>query len=380
MPVDAELISLERAVAAAPQDAVLRLLLARGYASAGRHDDAVRHAAAVLGIDPRNAEALALVTRGGRPDDAVVIDRLEEQFEAGTATAPAASAPRSTGPRGIADVAGMDAVKQRLDTTFFGPLRNPSIASLYGVTPGGGILLYGPPGCGKTYLARAVAAEIDAQFLAATLADLYSPWLGEAEQNVQALYDEAARRAPCVVFLDEVDAIGQRRSALKGSAARGAVNQLLVAMDGAAEVGVLTIAATNHPWDVDPALRRPGRLDRMVLVEPPDRAARVEVLQVHLRDRPTETLDLGTVADATHRFSGADLAHVCTTAVQTALADALRTGVARPVTTTDLLAAARDVSPSTPAWFDTARTVVRWAGRGGEYDDLRAFMRREKLL
>lgn len=380
MPDEAELASLERAVAAAPSDAVLRLLLARRYAAAARYEDAVRHAAAILAQDPRNAEALALVAHGGRPDDTVVLEELESQFEpAEDAVSPKAGRP-AHGPRGMADVAGMSAVKDRLEQTFFGPLRNPSVAALYGVQAGGGILLYGPPGCGKTYLSQAVAAEIDAQFIAATAADLYSPWLGEAERNVQALYDDAARRAPSVVFLDEIDAVGQRRSAIKGSAARGAVNQLLIAMDGAAELGVLTIAATNHPWDVDPALRRPGRLDRMVLVEPPDRDTRIHVMRVHLRDKPTEQLDLGAVADVTNGFSGADLAHVCTTAVQSALADALRTGEARPVGTADLLAAAREVSPSTPAWFDVARTVVRFAGRVGDYDDLRSYMRREKLL
>lgn len=397
MPDDALLDSLERAVAAAPEDVPLRLLLAGRLAAAHRCDDAVRHAAAALAHDPRNADALALVARGGRPDDATVLAGLEADLRSGAraeggagSAAPAdgdVADPRSarpdpapSGPRGMVDVAGMQAVKDRLERTFFGPLRNPDVAALYGVRAGGGVLLYGPPGCGKTYISRAVAAEMGVQFVAGTVADLYSPWLGEAEQNIQALYDEAARRAPCVVFLDEVDALGQRRSAMRGSGARSAVNQLLIAMDGAAEHGVLTVAATNHPWDVDPALRRPGRLDRAVLVEPPDEEARAEVLRVHLRGRPALDVDLAAVAARTPGFSAADLAQVCLAAVQAALAEALRTGDAAPVTTDDLLAAAADITPSTAAWFDTARTVVRFSGRSGEWDDLRAYMRREKLL
>ncbi len=373
--------SLERAVAASPDDVPLRLLLAARHAAAHRYDEAVRHAAAVLAQDPRNAEAATLVARGGRPDDASVLAALEADLAPAAPADAAALPPVSTsGPRGMADVAGMGPVKERLERTFFGPLRNPDVAALYGVRAGGGLLLYGPPGCGKTYVSRAIAAEIGVQFVAGTAADLFSPWLGEAEQNIQALYDEAVRRAPCVVLLDEIDAVGQRRSALRGSAARSSVNQLLIAMDGAAEAGVLTVAATNHPWDVDPALRRPGRLDRAVLVEPPDTGARAEVLRVHLRDRPVLDVDLDAVARSTPGFSAADLAHVCTAAVQAALADALATGDLRPVTTADLLTAAAAVTPSTAAWFDTARTVVRFAGRSGEYEDLRAYMRREKLL
>jgi hypothetical protein len=389
VPDDADLLaSLERAVTAAPADDTLRLHLAQAYARAARHEDAVRHAATLLAHDPTNAAALALVAQRGRADDALVLADLEEQFGGTDTDATAAERPEAAGPaepdahgpRGMVDVAGMSAVKARLEQAFFAPLRNPSIASLYGMQPGGGLLLYGPPGCGKTYISRAVAAEIGAQFVAATLADLYSRWLGESEQNVQHLFDDATRRAPCVVFLDELDALGHKRSAMAGNGGRGAVNQLLVALDGAAERGVYTIGATNHPWDVDPALLRPGRLDRLVLVEPPDRTARAEVLRIHLRDRPAERLDLEAVADATRGFSGADLAHVATTAVQAAFAEALSTGHARPVTTPDLLAAAREVVPSTEAWFETARTVIRFGGKNPQYDSLRDYMRREKLL
>src|SRR5581483_7199199 len=131
----------------------------------------------------------------------------------------------------------------------------------------GGLLMYGPPGCGKTFIARALAGEMGAHFLAVSLADVLDMWIGQSERNVRELFNIARRSAPCVIFLDEVDALGQKRSQLRNSAARGTVNQLLSEMDGMQSTndGVYVLGTTNHPWDVDVALRRPGRFDRMEL-------------------------------------------------------------------------------------------------------------------
>src|SRR5205823_10241023 len=186
----------------------------------------------------------------------------------------------------LADVGGMDAVKQRLEVAFLGPMRNPELARLYGKSLAGGLLLYGPPGCGKTFVARAVAGELGARFYAVSLADILDHYLGDTEKNVRAIFDTARRNAPCVLFLDEVDAIGHRRSRIGTgwTGLRGAVNQLLHEMDSVAHPaapvpnGVFVLAATNHPWDVDPVLRRPGRLDRIILVLPSDPSAREAIL------------------------------------------------------------------------------------------------------
>jgi hypothetical protein len=160
----------------------------------------------------------------------------------------------------LADVAGLDEVKKRLEAAFLAPMRNPELRKLYGKSLRGGLLLYGPPGCGKTFIARAVAGELGAQFITVSFADLIDMFVGRSERNIHELFEVARRNAPCVVFLDEVDAIGQKRSQLRNTPMRSAVNQLLLELDDVASdnTGVFLLAATNHPWDVDSALRRPA--------------------------------------------------------------------------------------------------------------------------
>ncbi|HXM58998.1 MAG TPA: ATP-binding protein, partial [Candidatus Dormibacteraeota bacterium] len=282
----------------------------------------------------------------------------------------------------LADVGGMEEVKRRLNVAFIGPLRNPDVLRAYGKALRGGLLLYGPPGCGKTYIARATAGEIGARFVAIGLADVLSMWLGESERHLHELFEAARRNAPCVLFFDEIDAIGQRRSQRRYSAGRNMVNQLLAEMDGVDRdnAGVFVLGATNHPWDVDAALLRPGRFDRMALVLPPDRSARAAILGHHLRGRPVDGVDLERLAGRTEDFSGADLAHLCDTATEYALEESLAGAGIRSVTGRDFDRALGEVRPSTRAWFETARSFVLFANDGGLYDDLQAYMRARKLL
>jgi AAA+ superfamily predicted ATPase len=282
----------------------------------------------------------------------------------------------------LADVAGMTAVRERLELAFLGPLRNPELRAMYGKSLRGGLLLYGPPGCGKTFLARAIAGELGAAFFAVGLTDVLDMWLGQSEQRLHAIFEVARRRAPCVVFLDEVDALGQKRSHLRHSAGRNVVNQLLAELDGvtAGNDGVFVLAATNHPWDVDTALRRPGRLDRTVLVLPPDEPARAAIVERGLRDRPTEGIDVRRVAARTDGFSGADLVHLVDVAVEHALADSIRSGGARPVTQKDLDRARKEIGASTRPWFTTAHNYALYANQDGTYDDLLAYIRQHGLL
>ncbi len=282
----------------------------------------------------------------------------------------------------LADVGGMEEVKRRLNLAFLAPLRNPAMMKMYGKSVRGGLLMYGPPGCGKTYIARATAGELGARFLSVGLSDVLDMWLGQSEKNIHEIFELARRHSPCVLFLDEIDALGRKRSLMRNSAGSNAVNQLLAEMDGVRDNndGVFVLAATNHPWDVDVALRRPGRLDRMLLVLPPDRPARETIIQYHLRQRPVERVDAAWIAAQTEDFSGADLAYLCEAAVELAMEDSLSTGIARPIGQHDFKNALKEVRPSVRAWFETARNHAMFANDGGIYDDLLKYMRARRLV
>ena len=282
----------------------------------------------------------------------------------------------------LADVGGMQAVKDRLNMAFLAPLRNPEMRRLYGKSLKGGLMLYGPPGCGKTYIARALAGEMGASFVSITLTDILDQFIGNSEANLHSLFETARAHAPVVLFLDEIDAIGQKRSQASSSGWRGVTNQLLTEMDGidSGNEGVFILAATNVPWDVDPALRRPGRFDRSVAVLPPDEPARQSILRHHLGSRPVEGIDLAHLARQTNGFTGADLAHLADSAVEYAMMDSMRTGTVRMVTMKDFKRALRQVRPSAGPWFSTARNIVAYGNRDGQYDDLAAYMRGNKLL
>jgi AAA+ superfamily predicted ATPase len=401
---DALLDSLREAVENAPDDIGLRMHLAELLAQAGRADESVFHAASVLRRDPRHCGATELIRRiaDGRsavPDFAVADDpeaalawldaQLEGVPDPGTRVADGRH--RVTGEAGVAftvesvrerlsDVAGMEQVKRRLETSVLLPLRNPELGGYYGRTGRGGLLLYGPPGCGKTFVARALAGELGAGLLSVSLADVLDMFVGQSERNVAALFAQARAAAPCVLFFDEVDAIGQKRSHLRTTATRGAVNQLLAEMDGVGSrnEGVFVLGATNHPWDVDVALKRPGRFDRTAFVAPPDAPARRAVLEFHLRDLPTEPIDLDALVARSEGWSGADLAYLCGLAAEEAMVAAARSGTTRPVTGADLSAAMRQVRPSVGAWFDTARNVVEFGNDDGSYDELADYLRSRK--
>ncbi|OFS06449.1 MULTISPECIES: tetratricopeptide repeat protein [Kytococcus] len=282
----------------------------------------------------------------------------------------------------LADVGGMQEVKDRLEVSFLGPMRSPEMRRMYGKSLRGGLLLYGPPGVGKTYIARAVAGEMGAGFINVRLSDVLDMYIGQSEGNLHGLFELARRSAPAVLFLDEVDAIGQKRTRHDMGAMRGVVNQLLQELDGVGSDndGVYVLAATNAPWDIDPALRRPGRLDRTLLVLPPDDAAREQILRGYLSRRPVEGVDLRRLVKGTDGLTGADLAHLVDTAAERAMMDSVRSGTPRMITQRDLEAALGEVRPSTGAWFSSARNVVTYGDPSGEYGDLRTYMKGKKLL
>ena len=401
MPDDPLISSLSAAVSAAPDDMTLRLHLAELLVAAGRRDEAIAHAAAALAADPDSAQARALMASAmdvtpapaaatpEPPEPSAGFDWRQAEDEvsdlvapmfvdslAGETDEPAYEVQRST--LRLADVGGMEEVKKRLEASFLAPLKNPELRKLYGKSLRGGLLLYGPPGCGKTFIARAVAGELSASFISISLSGILDMFIGNSEKNVTELFAQARASAPCVLFLDELDAIGQKRTLTRHSGMRGTVNQLLTELDGIGSdnEGVYVLAATNQPWDVDEALRRPGRLDRTLLVLPPDQPAREAIFRFHLRDRPVERIDVSRLAKQTDGYSGADIAHVCDSAAELALLASVESGEARMIQMGDLEKALKDVRPSIGPWMDTARNVALFANQGGEYDELAKFLRK----
>lgn len=417
MADDAVLAAVREALERQPDSVPLRLHFASLLLNSGAEARALEHFSIVLMADPTNLDALEGASKAalalGDAKRAAAYGQLVAALRAGTWAEPdpplvenvddsvptkAAVQDSRDAPDGaeespwwevalpgitLADVGGLASVKQRIEASFLGPLRNPELRAAFGVSLRGGLLLYGPPGCGKTFLARGTAGELGAHFMSVGLSDVLDMWVGMSERNLHSIFEAARRASPCVLFFDEVDALGQRRTQLRHHAAvRGVVNQLLAEMDGvnSTNEGVYVLAASNHPWDIDPALLRPGRLDRMALVEPPDSQARAAILRYHLRDRPTSDVDVEAIARRTERFSGADLAHICQSAAEIALSESTRAGRVIPIGQTHLQQAMRDIRPSTGAWFETARNFVLFANDSGTYDDLANYMRDNKLL
>lgn len=277
----------------------------------------------------------------------------------------------------FADVGGMEAVKEEIRLKIIHPLHFPDLYKAFGKASGGGLLLYGPPGCGKTYLARATAGEVQANFLSVGIAEILDMWLGNSEKNLHQLFELARAQAPCVLFFDEVDALAANRHDLRQSAGRTVINQFLEELDGvsASNEGVLVMAATNAPWHLDPAFRRPGRFDKIVLVTPPDEAARASIIDILLKGKPLDgSVKSAAVAARTAGLSGADLKAVVDGAVDTRLRASMRAGRPLPIEQSDLLDAAKLVKASTKEWFATARNYALYSNEGGLYDDILVYL------
>ncbi len=277
----------------------------------------------------------------------------------------------------FADVGGMQKVKSDIEVKIIFPIKHAEMYAAYGKKSGGGILMYGPPGCGKTYLARATAGEVDATFLAIGIDDVLDMWVGNSERNLHGIFEQARQNRPCIVFFDEVDALGASRSDMRQSGVRHLVNQFLAELDGVDKnnEGLLILGATNAPWHIDPAFRRPGRFDQIVFVPPPDQPARIEILQILLKNKPTDDIQFKQIADKTNEFSGADLQAVVERAIESKLQNAIRSGKPTPLTTKDLLEAVKQTKPTTKEWFATAKNHALYANQGGTYDDILQYLK-----
>ncbi len=280
----------------------------------------------------------------------------------------------------FSDVGGMEKVKREIDLKIIQPLKNPEIYKAYGKKTGGGILLYGPPGCGKTHLARATAGQIKAKFINIGINDVLDMWIGNSEKNLHEVFEFARKNKPCVLFFDEIDALGASRSDMKQSAGRHLINQFLSELDGVDgdNDGILVLGATNAPWHLDPAFRRPGRFDRIIFVAPPDDESRETILKLQLKDKPKTDIDYVLLAKKTPDYSGADLNAVIDIAIESKLEESIKTGIPQPLTTKDILSALKLHRPSTRDWFNSAKNYALYANDSGLYDDILTYLNIKK--
>jgi len=279
-------------------------------------------------------------------------------------------------------IAGMDDLKKSIRLQIIEPFINPGLFAKFRKKAGGGILLYGPPGCGKTMLARAVANECNASFLAIGISEILSMWQGESERNLALMFDKARSQKPCVMFFDELDALAFARSKASSDVSRKIVNEFLSQLDGfdSANDQVLILAATNMPWDVDPAMKRPGRFARQVFVPPPDAVARTRIIELALESVPHGVVDAAAIARAAEQFSGADVDALVERAKEYVLTEYLETRREREITQEDLVRAAAELVPTTQDWLRTARNLVKYAGGDDSYRDLERYLKANKLL
>jgi SpoVK/Ycf46/Vps4 family AAA+-type ATPase len=278
------------------------------------------------------------------------------------------------------DVGGMDSVKKEIELKIIKPLLHPELYKAYGKKTGGGILLYGPPGCGKTYIAKATAGQVSAKFISVTLNDILDMWVGSSEKNLHELFELARRNTPSVLFIDEIDALGASRSDMKNSAGRQLINQFLQELDGIdrSNDGVLIIGATNTPWNLDPAFRRPGRFDRIIFVPPPDQDSRSSILRLKLQQKPVAEIDIAQLSKRMEHYSGADIEAVIDIAIEKKLEASFEDGIPKPLDTNDLLQAVKKHKPSTQEWFSTAKNFALFANDSGLYDDILTYMKNNK--
>lgn len=281
----------------------------------------------------------------------------------------------------FADIGGMEDIKKKVNMDFILPIRSPEFFEAYGRKTGGSLLFYGPPGCGKTFFARAVAGEINANFIHLELHSVLSCWSGEAEKNLHDIFEKARKTKPCILFIDELDAFGGNRQKIGSHHDRILVNQLLMEMDSgnAANEGVYVIGATNTPWYIDPALRRPGRFNSLIFITPPSLEERLAILELKTKNKPQTDLQLDIVAKYSEHFSGADLTYLVEDAINHAIQRSFETGELQPLSNEDLLVAMEKRQPTTLDWFSTAKNYARFSDANKDFEIVLDYMTAHNL-
>lgn len=275
------------------------------------------------------------------------------------------------------DVVGLEEVKEQITKRIILPFQKPSFFQKFKKKIGGGVLLYGPPGCGKTLIARATAGQCNASFYNIQAADVLDMYIGESEQKLRAIFEKARADKPCILFFDELEALAGKREHARNSSTANIVSQFLTELDGYSQGndGILILASTNVPWSVDPAFLRPGRFDRLFFVPPPDKLARAAILQHQMQDRPQDNnIDFDVIASKTSGYSGADLANLVEMAADEAIDSSIAQGREVGISFDHFREALTQSRNSTSEWLTTARNYARYANDGGRYDDVLEFL------
>lgn len=281
---------------------------------------------------------------------------------------------------GFDDVGGLEDVKREVRRRIVTPFLKPSLFQRFKRSSGGGILLYGPPGCGKTLLARATAGECGAKFYNVSITDVLDMYIGESERKLHEIFELARRTSPAVIFFDEIEAIGGKRQHAREATSAKVVSQFLTELDGFSQNNhhVLVLGATNVPWAVDPAFRRPGRFDRVLFVPPPDSDARKTILELLLAGRPVvDDLDLRDIVRRTSGYSGADLRNLIDTAADEAIEESIASGKESEIGQRQLRDALEQIRPTTLEWLTSAKNHARYANQGGQYDEVLKFLEKQ---
>ncbi|MFN0192600.1 MAG: ATP-binding protein [Aestuariivirga sp.] len=355
---------------------------ARAHLALGDRQSAVREYKAGLEKDPQlrdaGLDAALSVVQARTGGGAEVFDISGRRIETAP-DKPAFLPPTERERITFADVGGHDEVKTQINRKIVLPFAKPGLFQRFRKKAGGGVLMYGPPGCGKTLLARATAGECAAKFMPIHIPEILDMYIGQSEKRLAAAFEQARQSRPTALFIDEIEALAARRKYTSDNGQSALVSTFLSEMDGvaASNEGVLVLAATNVPWAIDAAFRRPGRFDRVIFVPPPDEAARRVILKMHLKERPqARGLAIDAIAAKTSGFSGADLAGLVDTAVELAIEDSMKADDIAPITQAHLAAALKESKPSTLEWLSSARNYAKYANQGGLYDDVTAFLDR----
>ena len=276
-------------------------------------------------------------------------------------------------------VGGLHEVKEALKMAVVYPSKHHELFKFYKKKICRGVLLYGPPGCGKTYIAKAVAGECEAEFFDIKITDIYNKYYGESEKSIHDIFEMARECAPSIIFIDEIDAIGSKRDSRLEQFEKRIVNQLLIEISDAENDNsdITVLVATNTPWNVDPALRRPGRFDKLIFIPPPDIEAREEIFKITMKKRPVEDdIDFKKLAKITENYSAADIVQICEEATDIPLKDMLLNKRSsknknwRKINMGDFISVIEKRKSSLTNWFNYARQEITESGESETFREL----------